>query len=120
VSRRRRQEAAATPASALAFWSVLVNGAAVLLFAASLAGFVYLVVIGWWASPLELALAAVLAFAAIAGAAFFLDGIRRDLKDIGWGARGELREAGRRFRRRTGGRESFASQRFTGNSRRKQ
>lgn len=117
--RRRREEVEAAPASTRAFWSALLNGALGLPFAAALAGFVYLVVVGWWRSPIELVLAVVLALVALAGAVFFLDGIRRDLRGIGWGARGELREAGRRFRRRPGGRETFGSQRFTGNARRR-
>ena len=121
--RRRREEIeASTPASTSALWLALFNGFFALLFAAALAGFVYLVVVGWWRSPLELLVAAVLIATAAIAAVFCLEGIRHDLREVGWTARGELRALGNRIRRsssRPAGRESFASQRFTRNGSRR-
>jgi hypothetical protein len=120
--RRGREVVLAVPASTIAFWSVILNGFFVLVFGAGAAGFAWLALSGHWRSPFELAGWIVLEALALTGVAFFADGIRRDLRQVGWTARGELRSLVGRWRRssaRPGGRESFASQRFTGNARRR-
>lgn len=120
MSRQRRQrEVESAPASTIAFWTLALHGVFVLVFLGVIAGFAYLVGVGWWSSPLDVGVAVILSAAALVGLAFVVDGIRRDLRAAGWSARGELRELGRRLRRRRGGREQFAAQRFTGNARRR-
>jgi hypothetical protein len=106
-------------ASTRLFWLALFDVSFLVVFAAALAGDVYLVVIGWWSSTLDLIAFAVLAFCAFGGVAFFADGLRRDYLETGFSIRRELSEVGRRIRGRQAGREQFAAQRFTGNARRR-
>lgn len=55
----------------------------------------------------------------LGGAIFFAGGVWTDYRETGVSFRREAANAWRRLRRRPGGRQQFASQRFTGNARRR-
>lgn len=100
------------------FFVVLADGIFLLLTVLAIGGGVGLV---WTAGgPLSAAVGVLLALFGAAGAAIVVAGMHHALRTTGVSFRREAANAWRRLRRRPGGRQSFASQRFTGTARRKQ